>query len=50
MEHMKQSISVTIDKELIEWIKQQVATKKYRNKSHLVELALYEYKAKQSKQ
>lgn len=43
MQSMKQSISVTIDKELVEWIDKQVETKKYRNRSHLVELALTEF-------
>ena len=46
MQAMKQSISVTIDKELVDWIMKQVATKKYRNKSHLVELAITEFKEK----
>ena len=47
MRAMKQSISVTIDKELVDWIMKQVATKKYRNKSHLVELALAYFKENQ---
>lgn len=47
---MKQSISVTIDKELIEWIDKQVNTKKYRNRSHLVELALTNFREEQKKQ
>lgn len=38
---MKKPISATIDKELIEWISQEIEDKKkYRNKSHLIEIAL----------
>jgi Arc/MetJ-type ribon-helix-helix transcriptional regulator len=46
---MKQSISVTIDKELVEWIDKQVDTKKYRNRSHLVELSLSNFREAQKK-
>ena len=44
METMKQSISVTVEKDLVEWIDKQVETQKYRNRSHLVELALMMFK------
>ena len=38
---MKKPISATIDKELIDWIEKEVnGNKKYRNKSHLIEVAL----------
>lgn len=38
---MKKPISATIDEELIEWIKEETKDKKkYRNKSHLIEIAL----------
>lgn len=38
---MKRPISATIDEELIEWIEKRVRDKrKYRNKSHLIEVAL----------
>jgi len=38
---MKKPISATIDEELIDWIDSEVRDKKrYRNKSHLIELAL----------
>ena len=38
---MKKPISATIDEELINWIEKEVNdTKKYRNKSHLIEIAL----------
>ena len=46
---MKQSISVTIDKELIQWIDREVNTKKYRNRSHLVELALAKFRETQKR-
>ena len=42
---MKKPISATIDKELIEWIAKEVSDKtKYRNKSHLIEIALEKLK------
>jgi Arc/MetJ-type ribon-helix-helix transcriptional regulator len=38
---MKKPISATIDDELIKWIEKEVKDKrKYRNKSHLIEIAL----------
>ena len=38
---MKKPISATIDEKLIDWIKKEVKdTKRYRNKSHLIEVAL----------
>lgn len=38
---MKKPISATIDEELIEWINSELGDKtKYRNKSHLIEVAL----------
>jgi len=38
---MKKPISATIEMELIEWIKKELKDRtKYRNKSHLIEIAL----------
>ena len=38
---MKKPISATIDHELIDWIEKEVNdNKRYRNKSHLIEVAL----------
>jgi len=38
---MKKPISTTIEMELIEWIKKELKDRtKYRNKSHLIEIAL----------
>jgi Arc/MetJ-type ribon-helix-helix transcriptional regulator len=44
MESMKKSISITIEKELVTWIDQQVKTQRFRNRSHLVELALMKFR------
>ena len=41
---MKQSVSVTVEKELVEWIDRQVGTQKFRNRSHLVEVALMKFR------
>jgi len=47
----KKPISATIDEELIAWIKEELKNKeKYRNKSHLIEIALRFYKEKIKKQ
>jgi Arc/MetJ-type ribon-helix-helix transcriptional regulator len=40
----KARLNVTVDKQLVDWIDSEVKTKKYRNRSHLVELALEKYK------
>ena len=38
---MKKPISATIDVELVKWIDKEIQDKKrYRNKSHLIEIAL----------
>ena len=39
---MKKPISATIEQELIKWVQKEVAQNKrfYRNKSHLIEIAL----------
>lgn len=38
---MKKAISATIDESLIKWIEKELQDKKrYRNKSHLIEIAL----------
>ena len=38
---MKKPISATIDEALIKWIEKEINdTRKYRNKSHLIEVAI----------
>ena len=41
---MKERISATIDKDLSDWINQQVRTKTFRNRSHVIEVALIKLK------
>ena len=44
---MKKPISATIDEELIRWMSSELKNKtKYRNKSHLIEIALRKFKEK----
>jgi len=43
MENMKAKISVTVDREIVEWIDAQVKTQRFRNRSHAVELALMKF-------
>jgi len=50
MEIMKKSVSVTLDKELTEWIDKQVDTQKYRNRSHLIELAVMKFREAEKRQ
>ena len=47
---MKKPISATIDEELILWIEKELSDrKKYRNKSHLIEIALENLKKEAKK-
>ena len=48
---MKKPISATIDVDLIKWIKKEVTRNKrlYRNKSHLIEIALEKLKEEEKK-
>jgi len=50
MQSMKQSISVTIEKDLVSWVDRQVETQRYRNRSHLVELALLRFREAEKKE
>ncbi|GAG30110.1 unnamed protein product [marine sediment metagenome] len=46
----KRPISATIDEELIDWISSQLRDKtRYRNKSHLIEIALESLKKENKK-
>ena len=48
---MKKPISATIDGELILWIEKELSDrKKYRNKSHLIEIALENLKSNSKKE
>jgi len=45
---MKKPISATIDESLIKWIESELKdTTRYRNKSHLIEIALQKLKEKE---
>ena len=47
---MKKPISATIDEELINWIKKELQNReRYRNKSHLIEIALDTLRNKEAK-
>ena len=47
---MKTPISATIDKDLIDWIEKELqSSEKYRNKSHLIEVALHNLKKEAKK-
>ena len=48
---MKKPISATIDKELVDWVRKKVEKdkRKYRNKSHLIEVALEMLRKKEEK-
>ena len=43
MDAMKSKISVTVDKQIVDWIDRQVETQRFRNRSHSVEVALMRY-------
>lgn len=40
---MKQKISITIDKEMIELIETMLADARFRNRSHIIEYSLREF-------
>jgi len=40
MESMKAKMGVTVEKDLVQWIDGEVKTKRFRNRSHAVEVAL----------
>jgi Arc/MetJ-type ribon-helix-helix transcriptional regulator len=44
MPDMKENISVSLEKDLITWMDEQVKTGKYRNRSHLTEYAVNKLK------
>ncbi len=44
---MKERISATVDKEVIEIIETLLKNKKYRNKSHVIETAIHLLKEKE---
>lgn len=43
MEVMKAKISVTVERRLVDWIDRQIATMRFRNRSHAVEFALVKF-------
>ena len=43
MENMKSKISVTVDKNIVDWIDREVETQRFRNRSHAVEVALIRF-------
>ncbi|MBW2981775.1 ribbon-helix-helix domain-containing protein [Candidatus Woesearchaeota archaeon] len=46
----RKPISATIDEELIKWLDSEIKDKKkYRNKSHLIEIALEKLKEEETK-
>jgi Arc/MetJ-type ribon-helix-helix transcriptional regulator len=49
MECMKKSVSVTVEADLVKWIDEQVKTQRFRNRSHLVELALMKFRETERK-
>lgn len=42
----KSNISITISTELVKWIETEVNKKRFANRSHAIEYALYELKSK----
>jgi len=43
MESMKSKISVTVEKQIVDWIDHHVETQRFRNRSHAVEVALMNF-------
>ena len=49
MDNMKAKISVTVEREIVDWIDEQVKTQRFRNRSHAVELALMRFRETEKK-
>jgi Arc/MetJ-type ribon-helix-helix transcriptional regulator len=49
MNAMKSKISVTVDKQIVEWMDRQVHTQRFRNRSHAVEVALMRFMESEKK-
>ena len=47
---MKKHISVTLEEKLLAWIDEQVKKTRFRNRSHLVEYALENFKESEEKE
>jgi Arc/MetJ-type ribon-helix-helix transcriptional regulator len=45
----KRKTSVTLDKEVLEWIAEQIKTRRFRSISHAIEFAVYELMQKERK-
>lgn len=45
-EMVRAKVTVTVDQDLMKWVDQLVEDKKFRNRSHAVEYALYELRKK----
>jgi len=37
--------SVSLDEEILKWMDEQIATKKYRNRSHIMEYAIHQLRS-----
>jgi len=48
MADMKDNISVSLEKETIAWVDAQASTGKFRNRSHVIEYAINQLKAKEA--
>ncbi len=48
MDTMKDNISVSLEKDTIAWLDEQVKTGKYRNRSHAAEYAIQELKKREA--
>jgi len=46
---MKAKINVTVEKQIVDWIDEQVKTQRFRNRSHAVELALMKFQEAERK-
>ena len=49
LSNMKSKISITLDKEIVEWLDRNVKTQRFRNRSHGIELALIQMREAEKK-
>jgi len=43
----KVKITVSLDRELVEWVEKEIKKKRFGSKSHAIELALYKLKSEE---
>jgi len=49
MSERKAQLSITVDQELVDWVDLEIKRKRFANRSHAIERALYELMSREGK-